>query len=287
MAIRYFKLLFDSFRLLPKNIVLLLPYPISWGLFLGLLVLIAFEFVLLIPIFSTAIFYDPTILFLTPGGLFFGVFFGSIDLLLGYGIFVYTQGMTLGMIGDVTYQGSTSVANMFRHGKYFFKKLFILNIIIGPLLFIPIFSIFALYLLSIFFSFPLGISGTLFLFFLSFFWMLIVIFSVLFLRPSLYFERLSTLKVLRFAVAFAWKNFGHASVTILIAALASLLVGMLVTLISTPFVLLSAFSTSDSLIALGNIGGTITSLLGNVIGIFMGIIVTLFIFKSYLAKRSA
>lgn len=286
MAIAYFQLLKQGFLDLRNNLLLFLPHLLSIG-FLAVFALIVWLEILPFTIANPELLANPELIFENSGLLFAAVALITIDVIILYSIMVYIQGMLVGMFGDVTAKGKTSIKDMFFFGKYFFRKLFftylyLFGVVITPLA--------ALALLT-FVAFPVSgiLGGILFVISILFFmfWLFVVSVGFIFLFPILCFEKKSAWGSVKLAFNTFSRNKTTSILTWLIIYIVSFIVQFIFFIPDAALSFLRVFPET-AIIPTGIVVLQFAlTTIANIASIVVSVALALFVYRCYTAIRRA
>jgi hypothetical protein len=278
----YASLAGKSFKDLKNNpFLIILLILLSFGALIFIAAIAGTQLVLGLAIFQGALF--------SMAALAYWIVFGMIDTVLLFILIAFTTGARYGLFLDVAKGNKPTVHGMLRHGREHMKNMltltlvsFLLVILIYLMLIIIFFIVAAIIAAS-----PIaGIIIALILGMLCIASLIMLSVLLIFTMPIVITQKIGGFTALMHSISYARANFRHAAMTALFVFLISLVAGILSLVVQIPSVIVEV---------MGNLSGSMSAGMWAIYGVFYtlsmlvsiisGIIITLFIFNSYLSRQ--
>lgn len=286
----YFKLLNESWSLLRKNPVLLLPLLISFLLLVGFIIFILIQLIIVFASAGFSAFYSPKEILMRLISFWPVLLIIAIaDFFVLLAITAYVRAMQIGAYRDVVLQKKITPEKIFSYGKEYFKKYFFVNLL-RLLLFLPAIIIFIAFLIAFAaFVFKLEIFSATFLavtfllFIFAIIYAAILAFLLYFLDPVFSHqklsERLSPWEIIKTSFNYTKNNLGHVLLTWLVTLLVSVIVSVALFILYLPVASLQFFSSSAYIPA-----RILVELIQWIVSAILAVLLDLFIFSCYFRK---
>ncbi|OGM01986.1 hypothetical protein A3K72_01210 [Candidatus Woesearchaeota archaeon RBG_13_36_6] len=288
MSLSYLNILKKSWDGFKRNPVLILPLFVGLALFIGFLLVVGLEVLVFIIIFSKSVLSDPMSVLTSTKGILLIVFFSMTDLVFVWMISSYIKAMQIGMYLDVTKNQKTTSEAMFKYGKRFFKVYFKYQLAKFVMFIVPILVlasvVYLCYLASKILAIIIGVLALLLLLgYITF-----IGFGLFFIEPMIVTERKGLVALLKQSVDYSMKNLGHVIITGGIIIIITMCVGLIMYVIKVPvsfFIkILEMAGSVGPIVFLYGLGFLLEIIMG-IVNVVLGIVLGLFVFNAYFAKK--
>ncbi|MBS1267120.1 MAG: hypothetical protein MAG795_01092 [Candidatus Woesearchaeota archaeon] len=288
MDVDYLKLLGESWYGFKKNLNLLYPVLIYLGFVFVFMIFVFFQTLTVLGIVGIGFTDDITAFFQNPIAIIFIILFGFIDVIALMCVALFSRSMLLGMLKDVAKKSKTKTKNMMKYGKKFFKTYFTFTLIRFGFVLAPLIILGGIVLVFYQFSdFVAAIFGFLFLIIYVLYLICISVF-LYFSEPVIASKKGKAWELIKKTFSYTKRNLLHTVITFALVFALSFGVSIIFSMIKMPISILSSVasvSATPAFSIISSIISVIIYLIQSAVNICLGLVVSIFMFKSYYAKK--
>jgi len=265
MKLNYKRILSDSWEKFKKNLILVIPSIIGVAITIGIFFVTGLIFMLMGISSEQIVSYD---LLTTKNIVVLSLMIVFVFICM-FLLNSFIRAMELGMMKDVASKGKTDINKMFSYGKEYFLKYLLTSLIV------VLFVLPALVILILFSLIP--VVGTPIGAFIAGVYLIVLFLYLFFVGPVIVSKEGTPLEMIKLSFDYSKRNMKHVLVTFGVSLVAMLIIML-------PFVII------ESLLTLGE-SYLIAFLLSivvfarNIVNVLLSLVIRLFEFKAYLAKK--